>query len=106
MVTFIGTKNGVVTSVAIICPPLGSAASNGLASNAYRSFDHGNRQTKMITTASTARSRRSRISIRCEMKVYSVDFMQISRRAEQPQRPWGLRQGAGLRPARNGSDPA
>ena len=34
MVTLIGTKNGVVTSVAIIWPPCGREASIGLASSA------------------------------------------------------------------------
>ncbi len=31
MATFTGTKKGVTTSVAIICPPLGSFASKGWA---------------------------------------------------------------------------
>ena len=33
MVTFIGTKNGAVTSVAIIDVPAGSALTNGSASS-------------------------------------------------------------------------
>src|SRR3954454_25014294 len=68
IVTFIGTKNGAVTSVAISCPPVGIEASIGCASNAYRSRDHGNKQTNTSSKATTQRNKRSRSSIRCDMK--------------------------------------
>ena len=66
--TFIGTKNGVVTAVAIICPPTGSLLNNGAASSAYILLANGKNAMNTTIKPATMRNNRLRNSIKWEMK--------------------------------------
>lgn len=68
MATFMGTKKGVVTAVAIICPPLGNCASKGAANRLYILLANGNSVNKTSANPISVRNKRSRNSIKWLMK--------------------------------------
>ena len=69
MVTLMGTRKGVMTPVAIMRVPAGRADSMGWASRSYTDEANGARHRNATATASAARIRRVRSSMRCDMKV-------------------------------------
>ena len=78
MVTFTGIRNGVMTPVAIMWLPFGSAFIIGLASTSKISAAQRTRHRKTMTIASAALTTRLRNSTRWEMNVSSVPLVVFS----------------------------
>src|SRR5450830_333348 len=72
IVTLTGIRKGVITPVAIILLPAGSAWIIGAASRSKICAAHGIMHKKMMSTAADDLTTRLRNSIRCEMKVSSL----------------------------------